>query len=239
MGPGIHVDPTQDARDRRGDRRRGGAVPAIGQVKQPVARDSRQPLGGGRPAEAGRGWTEDRLCSCPPGRRARFVPGGDSMLKERRNAWSQSCRAAARVRHADRRGLPRADDAEIDGVRPEVLKHGARFTVVKNTLTKRAAEEAGVPALVELLDGPTAIAFVRRRRHGRRREGAQRHRPRDEDPEPARRHPAGQADERRAGRDLASLPPAEVLRGQVLGAIVAPLSAIAASSTRRSRTSSG
>jgi large subunit ribosomal protein L10 len=29
-------------------------------------------------------------------------------------------------------------------------------------------------------------------------------------------------------RDLASLPPAEVLRGQVLGAIVAPLSAIAA-----------
>jgi ribosomal protein L10 len=49
---------------------------------------------------------------------------------------------------------------EIDGVRTEVLKHGARFTVVKNTLTKRAAEEAGVPELVELLDGPTAIAFV-------------------------------------------------------------------------------
>ena len=31
---------------------------------------------------------------------------------------------------------------------------------MKNTLTKRAAEEAGVPDLVELLDGPTAIAFV-------------------------------------------------------------------------------
>ena len=58
---------------------------------------------------------------------------------------------------ADYRGLTMP---EIDGVRTEVLKHGARFTVVKNTLTKRAAEEAGVPELVELLDGPTAIAFV-------------------------------------------------------------------------------
>src|SRR6187397_3072978 len=58
---------------------------------------------------------------------------------------------------ADYRGLTMP---EIDGVRTEVLKHGARFTVVKNTLTKRAAEEAGVPELIELLDGPTAIAFV-------------------------------------------------------------------------------
>ena len=36
---------------------------------------------------------------------------------------------------ADYRGLSMP---EIDGVRTEVLKHGARFTVVKNTLTKRA-----------------------------------------------------------------------------------------------------
>src|SRR6186713_1156353 len=58
---------------------------------------------------------------------------------------------------ADYRGL---DMPAIDEVRTELLKHGARFSVVKNTLTKRAAEEAGVPDLVELLDGPTAIAFV-------------------------------------------------------------------------------
>jgi large subunit ribosomal protein L10 len=126
---------------------------------------------------------------------------------------------------ADYRGLTMP---EIDGVRTEVLKHGARFTVVKNTLTKRAAEEAGVPELVELLDGPTAIAFVgegdmvgvakalsdtaRQTRILSVRGGILQGKPMS----------AEQV------RDLASLPPAEVLRGQVLGAIVAPLSAIAA-----------
>jgi large subunit ribosomal protein L10 len=125
---------------------------------------------------------------------------------------------------ADYRGLTMA---EIDGVRTEVLQHGARFTVVKNTLTKRAAEEAGVPELVELLDGPTAIAFVgdgdmvgvakalndtaRQTKILTVRGGILQGKPMS----------AEQV------RDLASLPPAEVLRGQVLGAIVAPLNAIA------------
>jgi large subunit ribosomal protein L10 len=125
---------------------------------------------------------------------------------------------------ADYRGLSMP---EIDGVRTEVLKHGARFTVVKNTLTKRAAEEAGVPELIELLDGPTAIAFVgdgdmvsvakalndtaRQTRILSVRGGILQGKPMS----------AEQV------RDLASLPPAEVLRGQVLGAIVAPLNGIA------------
>ena len=43
---------------------------------------------------------------------------------------------------ADYRGLTVTD---IDKLRTDLLSHGARFTVVKNTLTKRAAEEAGVP----------------------------------------------------------------------------------------------
>ena len=126
---------------------------------------------------------------------------------------------------ADYRGLSMP---EIDGVRTEVLKHGARFIVVKNTLTKRAAEEAGVPELIELLDGPTAIAFVddgdmvgvakalndtaRQTRILSVRGGILEGKPMSAD----------------QVRELASLPPAEVLRGQVLGAIVAPLSAIAA-----------
>ena len=125
---------------------------------------------------------------------------------------------------ADYRGLTMP---EIDGVRTEVLKHGARFTVVKNTLTKRAAEEAGVPELVELLDGPTAIAFVgdgdmvgvakalndtaRQTKVLTVRGGILQGKPMSAD----------------QVRDLAALPPAEVLRGQVLGAIVAPLNAIA------------
>ena len=126
---------------------------------------------------------------------------------------------------ADYRGLSMP---EIDGVRTEVLKHGARFTVVKNTLTKRAAEEAGVPELVEFLDGPTAIAFVgdgdmvgvakalndtaRQTKILTVRGGIL----------------EGKTMTAEQVRELASLPPADVLRGQVLGAIVAPLNAIAA-----------
>jgi len=34
------------------------------------------------------------------------------------------------------------------------------YAIVKNTLTKRAADEAGVTGLADLLKGPTAIAFV-------------------------------------------------------------------------------
>ena len=35
------------------------------------------------------------------------------------------------------------------------------YAVVKNTLTKRAAAEAGFPVPDELLTGPTAIAFIK------------------------------------------------------------------------------
>ena len=43
---------------------------------------------------------------------------------------------------ADYRGL---SVTEIDELRTKVIEHGVRFTVVKNTLTKRAAEVAGAP----------------------------------------------------------------------------------------------
>ncbi len=126
---------------------------------------------------------------------------------------------------ADYRGLSMTD---IDAVRTELLQHGARFSVVKNTLTKRAADTAGVAGLNEFLEGPTAIAFVA-----------------DGDMiavakalnETARRTrvlalKGGILQGRTLGaddvRELASLPPVDVLRGQVLGAIVAPLNAIAA-----------
>ena len=49
---------------------------------------------------------------------------------------------------------------QIDALRGRLLEHGARFTVVKNTLTRRAAEAAGVDALLALLEGPSAIAFI-------------------------------------------------------------------------------
>src|SRR5689334_18292111 len=40
------------------------------------------------------------------------------------------------------------------------LGEGSSYAVVKNTLTKRAAEEVGLTGLAPLLNGPTAIAFI-------------------------------------------------------------------------------
>ena len=70
---------------------------------------------------------------------------------------TERLRSADTLFVADYRGLSMP---EIDGLRTELLKHGARFTVVKNTLTRRAAEAAGADALLALLDGPSAIAFL-------------------------------------------------------------------------------
>jgi large subunit ribosomal protein L10 len=125
---------------------------------------------------------------------------------------------------ADYRGLTMP---QIDDLRTELLKHGARFTVVKNTLTRRAAEAAGAEALLALLEGPTAIAFLEA----------------VGDPVAVAKALGASARETRVlevrggvleGRpitaadieNLAKLPPLDQLRGQVLGGITSPLYAV-------------
>jgi large subunit ribosomal protein L10 len=127
---------------------------------------------------------------------------------------------------ADYRGLTMP---QIDALRGRLLENGARLSVVKNTLTRRAAEAAGADALLALLEGPSAIAFIEA----------------DGDMVAVAKALADSARETKVleirggvmlGREisassveeLAKLPPIDVLRGQVLGAIIAPLSAIAA-----------
>jgi large subunit ribosomal protein L10 len=58
---------------------------------------------------------------------------------------------------ADYRGLTVAQVADVRGALRET---GATFRVAKNTLTRIAAERAGRAELVQLLQGPTAIAFA-------------------------------------------------------------------------------
>src|ERR1700740_1053845 len=70
---------------------------------------------------------------------------------------TERLRTAETVFVADYRGLTMP---QIDKLRGRLLEHGARFSVVKNTLTRRAAEAAGVTALLALLEGPSAIAFI-------------------------------------------------------------------------------
>jgi large subunit ribosomal protein L10 len=45
-------------------------------------------------------------------------------------------------------------------LRTRLTDAGARFRVVKNTLTQRAADQAGAESLKEFLEGPTAFTFV-------------------------------------------------------------------------------
>src|SRR6476646_61094 len=125
---------------------------------------------------------------------------------------------------ADYRGLTMP---EIDELRTKLLESGARFSVVKNTLTRRAAEEAGVKSLLELIDGPTAIAFS------------------DAGGDPAAAAKILNDTARtndvlviRGGllegdavsdveiKRLATLPPAEVVRAQFVGAVAGPLTTI-------------
>jgi large subunit ribosomal protein L10 len=55
------------------------------------------------------------------------------------------------------RGLTVQEAAELRLALAEV---NARFTVVKNSLTRLAVKEAGLEGLDEMIDGPTAIAYV-------------------------------------------------------------------------------
>ena len=58
---------------------------------------------------------------------------------------------------ADFRGLTVAD---VTDLRRSMTDAGTRLAVVKNTLMKRAVGEAGAPELEQMLEGPTAVAFV-------------------------------------------------------------------------------
>ena len=137
---------------------------------------------------------------------------------------AERLRATDTLMVADYRGLTMP---EIDELRTRLLEAGARFTVVKNTLTKLAAEAAGTTEVLELIDGPTAIAFL------------------DADGDPAavakvlndtaktndvlvirggllEGNVVGDAEIKR----LATLPSAEVLRAQLVGAVAGPLTMV-------------
>lgn len=137
---------------------------------------------------------------------------------------AERLRASDTLLVADYRGLTMS---EIDGLRGELIKHGARFSVVKNTLTRRAAEEAGVPALLALLEGPTAIAFIETGGDLVAVAKALDATARGTNVLTVR---GGVLDGSAIGaedvKSLATLPPTDVIRAQLLGAIAGPLTAV-------------
>ena len=134
-------------------------------------------------------------------------------------------KAAETLLVADYRGLTMP---QIDELRTRLLESGARFTVVKNTLTRRAAEAAGTDGLLALLDGPSAIAFLEADGDMVATAKALADAARETNVLEIRGGiMQGRAVTAEEVETLAKLPPTEVLHGQVLGAIVAPLTALA------------
>ncbi|MHB8492519.1 MAG: 50S ribosomal protein L10 [Solirubrobacteraceae bacterium] len=73
------------------------------------------------------------------------------------DALASELKDADAVFAVDYRGLTVGDAAKL---RTKLRAADATFRIVKNSLTERAADQAGVGALKELLQGPTALAFV-------------------------------------------------------------------------------
>lgn len=126
---------------------------------------------------------------------------------------------------ADYRGLT---NAQLGDLRAKLRASGAQLKVVKNTLTRRAAEEAGAESILALLEGPTAIAFVEA----------------GGDPVGVAKALADTAKDTKvlalrggllSGRsigsaeieELAKLPAPEIVKSQLVGVIVAPLTQLA------------
>ena len=122
----------------------------------------------------------------------------------------------------DYRGISVPQAAEL---RAKLRDADATFRIVKNTLTERAADQADVTALKELLSGPTALTFVRGdaalaakalRDYGRETEtlafkgGVMNGEALD----------AGQID------SIARLPSREVLYGQFVGLVASPITGL-------------
>lgn len=127
---------------------------------------------------------------------------------------------------ADYRGLT---NSQLATLRVELLKHGAKLSVVKNTLTRRAAEAAGADALLAMLEGPTAIAFVEADGNAVAVAKALSDAARDTKILALRGGVlSGNAITGDEIERLAKLPPLEVLQAQLVGVIVAPLTQLAA-----------
>ena len=120
---------------------------------------------------------------------------------------------------ADYRGL---DVPGITTLRDRLRESDASFRVVKNTLAKRALADAGIEGIDDLFAGPTAVAFVRG-------DAAAVAKALDSIAKETKILDVrgGIMDGRRVEKDqvkeIASLPPREVILAMLLSAVNAPL----------------
>jgi large subunit ribosomal protein L10 len=150
-----------------------------------------------------------------------------AISKERKNElvtqyskWVERSKAMVLTQYV---GLTMKD---IDALRSKVRENGGEFHIIKNTLAKLAFEQAGLPIQAEQLEGSTAIVFafndapamvktvtefVKTSDYLKVKGG----------------YLEKQALTAEAVKALADLPPLPVLRGQLLGMLLAPASKLA------------
>jgi large subunit ribosomal protein L10 len=149
------------------------------------------------------------------------TPKKEQMVEELRERIARSTIAVG----ANYRGLTVPEMVQL---RRKMRSAGVELRVVKNTLTRLAAERAGRPVLNELIEGPTALAFG----YGDIMDVARAF------SEYLPKAPAsfsvrgfyleGQILPARELLELAKLPPKEVFLAQVAGQLQSPLATLAA-----------
>ena len=135
----------------------------------------------------------------------------------------EQLRAAEAVIAVDHSGLNVAATEEL---RRKLREGNARLRVVKNTLTERAAEQAGMAALKEVLSGPTALAIAFEDPVAAAKAIAEQQRATEKVP-----FKGGVVNGRAVSveelKQLARLPGREVLYGQLAGMVAHPLTGLA------------
>ncbi len=123
----------------------------------------------------------------------------------------------------DYRGISVPQAAEL---RAKLRESDTRFRIVKNTLTERAADQAGAEALKALLEGPTALAFVRGDAAAAAKAIADYARATDLLPFKGGLMEGNALDPEQI-RAISRLPSRDVLYGQLVGIVASPISGLA------------
>jgi large subunit ribosomal protein L10 len=116
--------------------------------------------------------------------------------------------------------------SQVADLRAKLRAADATFAVVKNSLTERAADKAGAEALKAVLEGPTALTFVRGDAAAAAKALSDAQRLTD-----VLAFKGGLMDGQAVGPDdiraIAKLPSREVLYAQLVGTVAAPLTGLA------------
>jgi large subunit ribosomal protein L10 len=157
---------------------------------------------------------------------ARKPGAGETMNREEKSAAIQEIAAQIEASEAifavDYRGISVPQAREL---RSKLREADASFRIVKNRLTKIAAEQAGEERLAELLQGPTALTFVR----GDTAQAAKAITTFNKEHE-VLTYKGGFMDatslDELAFKSIAKLPGREVLNGQLAGVVASPLTGL-------------